>query len=332
MTKVYHDKDVDLEVLKGKTVAILGYGSQGKAQSQNMRDSGLTVIIGAGDQSLFPDWNQAKKDGFEVFSIEEATKKADIVHVCFPDPVQPEVYKRSIHKNLREGQTLSFVHGFNILYGLISPPKFVDVVLFVPNAPGPYVREQYLKGGGAYGCISVDQDYSGKAKEISLALAKAAGSCRIGTIELTFQAETEGDNFEEQVLYGGTIHLMRAIFNTMVENGYPPIFAYSKAIRSLRSIVDVIDEVGIEAYLRRASRTCEFAVRTRGPRVINYEEIQKIFQETEKGIFAKEWLLEYQAGMPTIHRMRRTEAQSRMEIEGKKAREIINKQEKKDEE
>ena len=321
--KVYHDEDADLSVLKGKTVSVIGYGSQGKAQAKNMRDSGVNVIIGASSNKFFRDWEDAEHDGFTVKTIEEATRLGDVVHVLLPDPGQPEVYKASIHSNLKKNSALSFSHGFNILYGLIQPPPYVDVVLFVPNAPGPLVRELYQKGSGVYGCISVDQDISGKAKQIALAIAKAVGSTRIGTIELSFREETEGDNYEEQILYGGTLHLMKAVFNILVEHGYPPNFAYSKAIRSLRSIVDVIDEVGIEAYLRRASRTCEYAVRTRGPRVINMDEIRKIYEETSKGLFAKEWQLEYMAGMPVINRMRRTERESHMETYGEQARKSI---------
>lgn len=321
--KIYHDEDIDLSVLKGKTVSVIGYGSQGKAQANNMRDSGVNVIVGASTNRYFTDWDDAEHDGFTVRTIEEATKLGDVVHVLLPDPAQPEVYKTSIHSNLRKNTALSFSHGFNILYGLIQPPFYVDVVLFVPNAPGPLVRELYKKGSGVYGCISVDRDVTGKAKQIALAIAKAVGSTRVGTIELTFREETEGDNFEEQILYGGTLHLMKAVFNTLVERGYPPGFAYSKAIRSLRSIVDVIDEVGIEAYLRRASRTCEYAVRTRGPRVISLEEIKRIYDETSSGQFAKEWLLEYMAGMPIINRMRRTEKESHMETYGEQARKSI---------
>jgi ketol-acid reductoisomerase len=321
--KVYYDEDADLSLLKGKTVSVIGYGSQGKAQANNMRDSGVNVIIGASSNKYYKDWADAEHDGFMVKTMEEATKLGDVVHVLLPDPAQPEAYKASIHSNLRKNSALSFSHGFNILYGLIQPPPDVDVILFVPNAPGPLVRELYLKGSGVYGCISVDQDVSGKARQIALAVAKAVGSTRIGTIELSFKEETEGDNFEEQILYGGTLHLMRTVFNVLVEHHFPPSFAYSKAIRSLRSIVDIIDEVGIEAYLRRASRTCEYAVRTRGPRVINMDEIRKIYEETANGLFAKEWQLEYMAGMPVINRMRRTEKESRMETYGEQARKAI---------
>ena len=322
--KVYRDKDVSLDVLKDKVIAVLGYGIQGGPQAQCFRDSGLNVIVGAGPRDRFPDWDKAVADGFEVMTIAEATKRADIVHVLLADPAQPSVYRASIHSNLKPNSTLSFAHGFNILYGAITPPKNVNVVLYVPNSPGHMVRQKFLEGSGIYGAVAVDQDVTGDALEIVLALSKAAGSTRVGVVELSFQHETEGDNFEEQVLYGGTIHLMKAVFDTMVNNGYPPHFAYAKAIRSLRTVVDVMDEIGIEPYIsERSSRTCEFAVRMSGPRVINYDEIQKIFEETERGEFAARWMEEWQLGMPRLHRMRRTGAASKMEETGYEWRDLF---------
>ena len=312
MEKIYRDEDVSWDVLKGKTIAVLGYGIQGKAQAANTRDSGFKVIIGSGS-SL----DAARKDGFDAYPIGEAVAKADIILIELADPVQPPIYKKDIAPNLRAGQTLCFCHGFSVLYGQIVPPRDVNCVLFVPNAPGKFVREKFLKGEGVYGCVGVDHDATGDAREIAFAISKAVGSTRAGVVELSFQHETEGDNFEEQILYGGAIALMRACFNTMVDNGYPASFAYAKAIRSLRSVIDVMDEVGIEEYIsRRSSRTCEYAVRTRGPRVINENEIKKIFAETERGEFAKEWMNEFALGMPTLHRMRRTAANSTMEKTG----------------
>jgi ketol-acid reductoisomerase len=322
--KVYHDEDVSLDVLKDKVIAVLGYGIQGGPQAQCFRDSGLNVIVGAGPRDRFPDWDQAEADGFEVMTIAEATKRGDVVHVLLADPAQPPVYSQSIRDNLKPGCTLSFAHGFNVLYGSIIPPKDVNVVLYVPNSPGYMVRKKFLEGSGIYGAVSVDQNVTGDALEIVLALSKAAGSTRVGVVELSFQHETEGDNFEEQVLYGGTIHLMKAVFNTMVDNGYPPHFAYAKAIRSLRTVVDVMDEIGIEPYISsRSSRTCEFAVRMSGPRVINYDEVQKIFEETERGEFAARWMEEWQLGMPRLHRMRRTGAASKMEETGYEWRDLF---------
>ncbi len=322
--KVYHDEDVSLDVLKDKVIAVLGYGIQGGPQALCLRDSGLNVIVGAGPRDRFPDWDKAEADGFEVMSIAEATGRADVIHVLLADPAQPAVYNREIRNNLKPNATLSFAHGFNILYGAIVPPKDVNVVLFVPNSPGHMVRKKFLEGSGIYGAVSVDQDVTGDALDIALAIAKGVGSTRVGVVELSFQHETEGDNFEEQVLYGGTIHLMKAVFNTMVENGYPPFFAYAKAIRSLRTVIDVMDEIGIEAYIsERSSRTCEFAVRMTGPRVIDYDEIQKVFEETERGEFAARWMEEWQLGMPRLHRMRRTGADSKMEETGHEWRDLF---------
>ncbi len=326
MEKIYRDADVDQSILNGKTIAVIGYGIQGKVQAANARDSGCRVIIGTRSAEESPSRKQAAADGFDAMSIADATKKADILLIELADPAQPPIYKAEIGPNLRAGQTLCFCHGFNVLYGAIKPPKNVNTVLYVPNAPGAFVREKYLKGEGVYGCVSVDHDATGDALQIVLAISKAVGSTRAGVVEMTFQHETEGDNFEEQILYGGAIHLMRACFNTMVDNGYPPSFAYAKAIRSLRSVIDVMDENGIEEYLtNRCSRTAEFAIRTRGPRVINLDEIRKIFAETEAGIFARDWMQEFALGMPVLTRMRRTAAESKMEITGKSWREQFGK-------
>jgi ketol-acid reductoisomerase len=318
MEKIYRDADVDLNVLKGKTLAVIGYGIQGKVQAANAKDSGCTVIIGCRDKSEDSgSRQQALADGFDAFSVADAVKKAEILLIELADPVQPAVYKKDIAPNLRAGMTLCFCHGFSVLYGQIQPPSDVNVVLYVPNAPGAFVRAKYKKGEGVYGCVSVDQDATGNAKQVVLAISKAVGSTRAGVVEMTFQHETEGDNFEEQILYGGAIHLMRACFNAMVENGYPPSFAYAKAIRSLRSVIDVMDEKGIEEYLTKGcSRTCEYAVRSRGPRVINEAEIRKIFAETERGEFARDWMQEWALGMPTITRLRRTARESNMEQTG----------------
>lgn len=323
---VYRDEDVRLDVLKDKVIAVLGYGIQGGPQALCMRDSGLNVIIGAGPRDRFTDWDKAEADGFEVYTIAEATKKADVVHVLLADPAQPAVYRDSIRDNLKPNCTLSFAHGFNVLYGAIIPPKDVNVVLFVPNSPGHMVREKFLAGSGIYGAVAVDQDVTGDAMEIVLAIAKSVGSTRVGVVEVNFQSETEGDNFEEQVLYGGTIHLMKAVFNTMVDHGYPPYFAYAKAIRSLRTVVDVMDEIGIEAYIsERSSRTAEFAVRMSGPRVINYDEVENILLETECGDFAARWMQEWQLGMPHLHRLRRTGRESTMEKVGEEWRKMFGK-------
>jgi ketol-acid reductoisomerase len=327
MEKIYRDADVDASILNGKTIAVIGYGIQGKAQAANVRDSGFKVIVGCrGKEEGSASRDQAKADGFEAFSVADATKRADVLLIELADPVQPAIYKKDIAPNLRPKQTLCFCHGFSVLYGQIQPPKDVNTVLFVPNAPGKFVREKFCKGEGIYGCVAVDHDATGDARQIVFAISKAVGSTRAGVVELTFQQETEGDNFEEQILYGGAIHLMKMCYTVMVENGYPPSFAYAKAIRSLRSVIDVMDEVGIEEYVsNRCSRTCEFAIRTRGPQVINEDAIRRIFAETEKGIFARDWMQEWALGMPMLHRMRRTAAQSSMEQTGKQWRDQFGK-------
>jgi ketol-acid reductoisomerase len=325
LNQVYRDEDVSLDILKGKTIAVLGYGIQGGPQALCMRDSGLKVIVGAGPRDRFQDWNRAEADGFEVYDFAEATRRADVVHVLLADPAQPSVYREFIHTNLKPNATLSFAHGFNVLYGAIQPPPFVNVVLFVPNSPGHLVREKFLSGSGIYGAVAVDKDVTGDAMQVVLAIAKAVGSTRVGVVEVEFDSETEGDNFEEQVLYGGTIALMRAVFEVMVSHGYPPYFAYAKSIRSLRSVVDVMDEMGIEEYIsQRSSRTCEFAVRMSGPRVINREAIEKIFDETSQGDFAARWMTEWQLGMFHLFRMRRTGAKSQMEQVGREWRKLFS--------
>ena len=322
--QVYRDEDVSLDILNDKVIAVLGYGIQGRPQALCLRDSGLSVIVGAGPTDQFPDWGAAEKDGFEVTSVAEATRAADVVHVLLADPAQPAVYHDSIHRNLKPGATLSFAHGFNVLYGAIQPPADVNVVLFVPNSPGHLVRQKYLEGSGIYGAVAVDQDVTGDALQIVLAIAKGVGSTRVGAVEVDFASETEGDNFEEQVLYGGTIALMRATFETLVAHGCAPHFAYAKAIRSLRSVVDVMDEVGIESYIStKSSRTCEFAVRTSGPRVVDRNEIEAIYEETSQGQFAARWMQEWELGMPRLHRMRRTGAGSEMEKTGEQWRKLF---------
>jgi ketol-acid reductoisomerase len=324
LNQVYHDDDVSLDVLKGKTIAVLGYGIQGGPQALCLRDSGLNVIVGSGPRDRFPGWDRAVADGFEVYDYAEATRRADFVHVLLADPAQPEVYREQIHHNLKPQATLSFAHGFNILYGAVQPPDNVNVVLFVPNSPGHLVREKYLAGSGIYGAVAVETDVTGDALQQVLALAKGVGSTRVGVVEVEFDSETEGDNFEEQVLYGGTIALMRAVFETMVAHGYPSHFAYAKSIRSLRSVIDVMDEIGIEAYIsERSSRTCEFAVRMTGPRVINRPEIEKVFEETARGDFAACWMGEWQLGMFHLHRMRRTGRASQMEQVGHEWRRLF---------
>lgn len=319
LNQVYTDEDTTFDHVRDKVIAVVGYGIQGRAQALCLRDSELDVIVGTppGKASAA----QAEEDGFKVMPVADAVREADVVNFLVADPAQPQVYAESVRDHLSAGKTLLFCHGFNVVYGLIEPPEDVNVVLFVPNGPGHVVREKYLAGSGIYGAVAVEQDVTGDALDIVLGVAKGVGSTRVGVVEVDFCQEVEGDNFEEQVLYGGTIALMRAVFDTMVENGYAPYFAYAKAIRSLRSVVDVMDSVGIEEYIsRRSSRTCEFAVRMSGPRVVNYDEIRQVFAETERGDFASNWVTEWQRGMMHLHRMRRSGAASSMEQVGREWR------------
>lgn len=320
LNQVYTDTDTTFDHVRDKVIAVVGYGIQGRAQALCLRDSKLDVIVGSPPGKASAE--QAEEDGFKVMSVADAVRQADIINFLVADPAQPQVYAESVHDNLSARNTLVFAHGFNVVYGLIEPPKDVNVGLFVPNGPGHVVREKYLLGSGIYGAVAVERDVTGNALEIVLGVAKGVGSTRVGVVEVDFCQEVEGDNFEEQVLYGGTIALMRATFETMVKHGYPPYFAYAKAIRSLRSVVDVMDSVGIEEYIsHRSSRTCEFAVRTSGPRVVARQEIERIFEETERGDFASNWVTEWQRGMMHLHRMRRTGAASLMEQVGRDWRE-----------
>ncbi|MGH9303962.1 MAG: ketol-acid reductoisomerase [Acidimicrobiales bacterium] len=320
LNQVYTDSDTTFERVSDKLIAVIGYGIQGRAQALCLRDSKLDVIVGTTPGR--PSAEQAGEDGFKVMGVADAVREADVVNFLVADPAQPKVYEESLHDNLTAGKTLVFAHGFNIVYGLIQPPKDVNVGLFVPNGPGHVVREKYLAGSGIYGAVAVDQDVTGETLQIVLGVAKGVGSTRVGVVEVDFTQEVEGDNFEEQVLYGGTIALMRATFETMVAHGYPPYFAYAKAIRSLRSVVDVMDSIGIEEYIsRRSSRTAEFAVRMTGPRVVDRGEIERVFEETARGDFASNWMTEWQRGMMHLHRMRRTEATAEMEQVGRDWRE-----------
>jgi ketol-acid reductoisomerase len=244
MVKVYFDKDATLKPLEGKTIAVIGYGSQGHAQAQNMKDSGLNVIVGLrpGGRS----WNQAKKDGFKVYPVPEAAAKADLIFILIPDMVQPEVYKESIEPHLKEGKTLDFAHGFNIRFKQIIPPKNVDVIMVAPKSPGLRLRETYQSGFGVPALIAVQQDFTEKAKAKALAVAKALGCTKAGVIETTFKNETESDLIGEQtVLVGGLIELIKNGFEVLVENGYPPELAYFEACNEAKLIMDLIYQKGI---------------------------------------------------------------------------------------
>ena len=298
MVKVYFDKDATLEPLRGKTIAVIGYGSQGHAQAKNMRDSGLNVIMGLrpGGRS----WSRAEKDGFKVFPVSEAAEKADVIFILIPDMVQPEVYKESIEPYLTEGKTLDFAHGFNIRFKQIVPPENVDVIMVAPKGPGPRVRETYSEGFGVPALIAVYQDWSGKAKESALAVAKALGSTRAGVLETTFKDETESDLIGEQtVLVGGLIELIRNGFEVLVENGYPPELAYFEACNEAKLIMDLIYQKGIIGMLRAVSDTAKYGGLTVGSKVIDEhvkENMRKAVKEVQSGRFAEDWIEEHRSG------------------------------------
>ncbi|GAB6136218.1 ketol-acid reductoisomerase [Thermococcus prieurii] len=292
MVKVYYDDEVSMDVLKDKTVAVIGYGNQGEAQAKNMRDSGVHVILGLRPNGS--SWKRAEKDGFEVYPIEEAVKRADVVHILIPDLIQPKVYREQIEPYLREGQALGFSHGFNIHFKQIVPPEYVDVVMVAPKSPGRRVREVYLEGFGVPSLIAVYQDYTGRAKELALAMAKAIGSTRAGVIETTFKDETESDLIGEQlVLVGGLIELIKKGFEVLVELGYPPELAYFEACNEAKLIMDLIYEKGFTGMLRAVSDTAKYGGLTVGPKVIDEhvkENMRRYAERVRSGEFAREWI------------------------------------------
>ncbi|WP_028841686.1 ketol-acid reductoisomerase [Thermodesulfobacterium hveragerdense] len=323
--KVYKDEDVSLEVLKEKTIAVLGYGSQGHAHALNLRDSGLNVIVGVrkGGKS----YERAKKDGFEPLSVKEACEKADIIMILLPDQDQPLVYKNEIEPVLTSGKMLLFAHGFNIHYNQIVPPADVDVAMVAPKGPGHLVRREFTKGAGVPCLVAVHQDASGEAFQKALAYAKGIGGTRAGVIETTFKEETETDLFGEQVvLCGGVTALIKAGFETLVEAGYQPEVAYFECLHELKLIVDLIYEGGLSFMRYSISDTAEYGDLTRGPRIINEDvrfEMQRILEEIQTGEFAREWILENQAGRPVLNALRKKEKEHLIEEVGKQLRAMM---------
>jgi len=305
MAKIYYDKDADVAPLKGKTIAIVGYGNQGQAQAKNLRDSGCRVIIGSIRDASY---DQAKKDGFEVYDIAEAAKRADIVHILIPDEYQADVYKEHIEPHLKGGKALCFSHGFNIHFRQIVPPRDVDVIMIAPKAPGAMLRQMYERGSGTPGLLAVEQDASGEAKKIALAMAKGVGLTRIGVVETTFKEEVETDLFGEQaVLVGGVSELMIAGFETLVEAGYQPEIAYFECINELKLIIDLVYEHGIEGMMKAVSNTAEYGGRTRGKWIIDErtrKTMKKMLEDIKSGKFAKEWVDESRANLPNLRKMR----------------------------
>jgi ketol-acid reductoisomerase len=325
MGKVYYDKDVSIDPLKGKTVAVIGYGIQGHAQAQNMRDSGMDVVVGLRENGV--SWNKAREDGFEVLSISEAAKKGDIVHILIPDEHQAAVYRGHIAPNLEPGNALGFSHGFNIRFKQIVPPEDVDVIMMAPKGPGAMVRREYVAGSGVPALIAVEQDATGHAKETALAMAKACGATRVGVLETTFTEETETDLFGEQVdLCGGSAELVKAAFETLVEAGYQPEIAYFECLHELKLIVDLYYKAGIEGMWRQVSNTAEYGGRTRGTRIIDAgvkERMKACLADIQSGKFAQEWVGENEAGCPNLNKMREEGKGHQIEEVGAKLREMM---------
>ncbi|MGQ9629934.1 MAG: ketol-acid reductoisomerase [bacterium] len=326
MAKIYYDKDADLNILRGKTIAVIGYGSQGHAHAQNLHDSGMEVIVGLREGSK--SWERARSDGLQVANVADAVKRADITMILIPDQNQAEVYKTDIRPGLERGNTLMFAHGFNIHFGQIAPPQDIDVSMVAPKGPGHLVRRVYKEGKGVPSLIAVHQDVSGRAKDVALAYACAIGAGRAGIIETTFAEETETDLFGEQtVLCGGVTELITAGFETLVEAGYQPEIAYFECLHELKLIVDLIYEGGLSGMRHSVSDTAEYGDLTRGPRVISEitrEEMRKILREIRSGEFAREWILENMANRPVFNALRRRAQEHLIERVGKELRSMMS--------
>jgi ketol-acid reductoisomerase len=323
--KIYYDKDANLNHLKGKKIAIIGYGSQGHAQAQNLRESGLNVIVA--EMEGTENFQFALKDGFKPISASEASKQADLIQILTQDHVQANLYERDVKPNLQKGKTLLFSHGFNIHYGQIVPPQEIDVVMIAPKGPGHLVRREFQKGAGVPSLVAIYQDFSKKAKQTALAYAKGIGATRAGVIETTFKEETETDLFGEQaVLCGGVTELIKAGFDTLVEAGYQPEIAYFECLHELKLIVDLMYEGGMSFMRYSVSDTAEYGDLTRGKRVITSEtreEMKRMLKEVQTGNFAKEWILENQVGRPVFNALRKKEAEHLIESVGKKLRSMM---------
>jgi len=323
--KMYYDKDANLAIIRDKKVAIIGYGSQGHAHALNLKDSGVEVVIGlrAGSSSAV----KAKNSGLTVKSIEDAVKGADVVMVLAPDEHQAKLYRDSIEPNIKQGAALAFAHGFNIHFGQIEPRADLDVIMIAPKGPGHMVRSTYTQGGGVPSLIAIHRDASGKAKELALSYASANGGGRAGIIETNFREETETDLFGEQaVLCGGTTALVQAGFETLVEAGYAPEMAYFECLHELKLIVDLMYEGGIANMRYSISNTAEYGDFTRGPRIVTDQtkiEMKRILSEIQNGEFAREFILENQAGAATLKAKRRIGREHQIEIVGAKLRDMM---------
>ncbi len=326
MAKVFYQQDCDLSLLEGKVVAVIGYGSQGHAHALNLKDSGINVIVGLYEGSA--SWAKAEAAGFEVYTSEEAAKKADIIMILINDETQAKLYKESIEPNLEEGNALMFAHGFSVHFGQIVPPKNVDVLMIAPKGPGHTVRSEYQLGKGVPSLIAVEQDASGKAFDLGLAYALGIGGARAGVLETTFREETETDLFGEQaVLCGGVTELMKTGFEVLVEAGYQPESAYFECIHEMKLIVDLIYESGFAGMRYSISNTAEYGDYVTGPRIITEDTknaMRKVLTEIQDGTFAKNWLLENQVGSPQFKAMRANGAEHQLEEVGADLRNMMS--------
>ncbi|MCH8487156.1 MAG: ketol-acid reductoisomerase [Candidatus Cyclonatronum sp.] len=324
--KLYYDNDASLELLNGKKVAVLGYGSQGHAHARNLADNGVDVVVGlrAGSKRR----ETAARDGIAVQEVPEAVKGADVVMMLLPDETQAEVFERDVRPNLKSGASLAFAHGFNIHFNQIQPPADVDVFMVAPKGPGHLVRRVFEQGQGVPCLFAVHQDASGKAAETALAYAKGVGGTRAGVIETTFREETETDLFGEQaVLCGGAVELIKAGFETLTEAGYKPEIAYFECLHELKLIVDLLYEGGIAGMYYSVSDTAEFGGMTRGPRVVDAgtkARMKEILAEVQKGEFAREWILENRANRPVMNALRNAEAAHPIEHTGRQLRSMMS--------
>ncbi len=322
---VYYDKDCDIDIIKSKTVAMIGFGSQGHAHAENLRDSGVNVVIGLRKDGL--SWDKAVAKNFEVLTVSEATAKADVVMILLPDENQAEIYAEEIAPNLKDGATIAFGHGFNIHYGRIHPAANINVTMIAPKAPGHTVRSEFVRGGGIPDLIAIGQDPSGTTKELALSYASAIGGGRTAIIETTFKDETETDLFGEQaVLCGGATALVQAGFETLTEAGYAPELAYFECLHELKLIVDLMFEGGIADMRYSISNTAEYGDYVSGKRVINAESKQAmkdILTEIQDGRFAKDFILEGQSGYPRMNAERANARASKIEQTGVKLREMM---------
>jgi ketol-acid reductoisomerase len=323
---IYYDKDADLNALKGKTVAIIGYGSQGHAHAQNLRDSGVKVIVGQRPGGA--NYDLAKSHGFEPMSAADAAKQGDIVNILLPDELQADAYRSEIRDNLKPGNVLMCSHGFNIHFGQVTPPKGVDALLVAPKGPGHLVRSEFVAGGGVPCLIAMDDKASDATLKLGLAYAKGIGGTRAGVIRTTFAEETETDLFGEQaVLCGGASALVKAGYETLVEAGYQPEMAYFECLHELKLIVDLFYQGGLSYMRYSVSNTAEYGDYSRGPRIVTDEtkaEMKRILEEIRSGQFAREWILENKAGAPAFKATRRRERQHPVEQVGKQLRRMMS--------